>query len=161
MIRPVLRQDKMVKFPQRYQNSHGIFRNLLCSKNFRHFCGSQNWLFFSRPILGAYSTRTSPSIPPSDDLRTSPHGVLSDAQIQLISGHERNKSLEIYQHLSLGGRTGVSGGCPGAQHPMDTQRCQNHGPMRLLVLLWEFNLFAKPGTGVTEIAQPAVSISAQ
>jgi hypothetical protein len=27
---------------------------------------------------------------------------LSDAQIQLISGHERKKSLEIYQHLSLG-----------------------------------------------------------
>ena len=32
---------------------------------------------------------------------------LSDAQIQLISGHESKKSLEIYQHLSLGaGRTG-------------------------------------------------------
>jgi integrase/recombinase XerD len=28
------------------------------------------------------------------------HG-LSDAQIQLISGHESKKSLEIYQHLSL------------------------------------------------------------
>ena len=26
---------------------------------------------------------------------------LSDAQIQLISGHESKKSLEIYQHLSL------------------------------------------------------------
>ena len=26
---------------------------------------------------------------------------LSDAQIQLISGHESNKSLEVYQHLSL------------------------------------------------------------
>jgi integrase/recombinase XerD len=26
---------------------------------------------------------------------------LSDAQIQLISGHESTKSLEIYQHLSL------------------------------------------------------------
>jgi integrase/recombinase XerD len=35
-------------------------------------------------------------------LRTSPHRVLSDAQIQLISGHESKKSLEIYQHLSLG-----------------------------------------------------------
>src|SRR5258707_11814105 len=32
----------LVKFPQRYQNSHRIFRNLLCSKNFRQFCGSQN-----------------------------------------------------------------------------------------------------------------------
>ena len=27
---------------------------------------------------------------------------LSDPQIQLISGHESKKSLEIYQHLSLG-----------------------------------------------------------
>ena len=26
---------------------------------------------------------------------------LSDAQIQLISGHQSQKSLEIYQHLSL------------------------------------------------------------
>jgi integrase/recombinase XerD len=26
---------------------------------------------------------------------------LSDAQIQLISGHESRKSLEVYQHLSL------------------------------------------------------------
>ena len=28
------------------------------------------------------------------------HG-LSDAQIQLISGHESKKSLEVYQHLAL------------------------------------------------------------
>jgi hypothetical protein len=28
-------------------------------------------------------------------------GRLSDAQIQLISGHESKKSLEVYQHLSL------------------------------------------------------------
>lgn len=28
------------------------------------------------------------------------HG-LTDAQIQLISGHESKKSLEVYQHLSL------------------------------------------------------------
>ena len=26
---------------------------------------------------------------------------LSDAQIQLISGHESKKSLELYQHLAL------------------------------------------------------------
>ena len=26
---------------------------------------------------------------------------LSDAKIQLISGHESRKSLELYQHLSL------------------------------------------------------------
>jgi len=33
----------------------------------------------------------------------SPHGVYQDAQIQLISGHESKKSLdlEVYQHLSL------------------------------------------------------------
>src|SRR6476620_1210520 len=37
------------------------------------------------------------------------------------------------------GRTSVSGGCPGGQHLMDTQRCQNHGPMRVLVPLLEFN----------------------
>jgi len=42
-----------------------------------------------------------PSIPPSDDYV--PHLTgLSDARIQLISGHESKKSLEIYQHLSLG-----------------------------------------------------------
>jgi hypothetical protein len=34
----------------------------------------------------------------------------------------------------------VSGGCPGGQHLIDTQRCQNHGPVRLLVPLLEFNL---------------------
>jgi hypothetical protein len=27
--------------------------------------------------------------------------TLSDAQIQLISGHKTKKSLEVYQHLSL------------------------------------------------------------
>jgi hypothetical protein len=26
---------------------------------------------------------------------------MTDAQIQLISGHESKKSLEVYQHLSL------------------------------------------------------------
>jgi hypothetical protein len=30
-----------------------------------------------------------------------PYGGLSDAQIQLTSGHESKKSLEVYQHLSL------------------------------------------------------------
>jgi hypothetical protein len=32
---------------------------------------------------------------------------LSDAQIQLISGHESKKSLEIYQHPSLSGVQGA------------------------------------------------------
>lgn len=30
-----------------------------------------------------------------------PSKGLSDAQIQLLSGHESKKSLEVYQHLSL------------------------------------------------------------
>jgi hypothetical protein len=64
------------------------------------FCGSQNWLF-SRPILGAYSTRRSPSFRHQMITYLTSRG-LSDAQIQLISGHESKKSLEIYQHLSLG-----------------------------------------------------------
>jgi hypothetical protein len=50
-----------VKFQQRYQKSHRIFRERLYSKNFRQLCGSLNCLL---SILGAYSTRTSPSIPP-------------------------------------------------------------------------------------------------
>src|SRR6516162_3217264 len=33
----------------------------------------------------------------------------------------------------------TSGGCPGNQHLTDTQRCQNRGPVRLLVSLLEFN----------------------
>ena len=32
----------------------------------------------------------------------------------------------------------TSGGCPGNQHLTDTQRCQNRGPVRLLVSLLEF-----------------------
>jgi hypothetical protein len=40
-------------------------------------------------------------LPPSDDYVLTSRG-LSDAQIQLISGHESKKSLEIYQYLSLG-----------------------------------------------------------
>jgi hypothetical protein len=34
-------------------------------------------------------------------IRCSTTKGLSDTQIQLISGHERKKSLEVYQHLSL------------------------------------------------------------
>jgi hypothetical protein len=48
----------------------------------------------------AHSTGTSPSIPSSDDYVPHLTGSI-DAQIQLISGHESKKSLEIYQHLSL------------------------------------------------------------
>ena len=50
---------------------------------------------------------------------------LSDAQIQLISGHESKKSLEVYQHLSL---ESVDKGVPGC------------GPERgdLKRFLWDF-----------------------
>src|SRR5258706_14350126 len=37
---------------------------------------------------------------PKDEVGMHPQG-LTDSQIQLISGHESKKSLEIYQHLSL------------------------------------------------------------
>src|SRR6266403_3823179 len=37
---------------------------------------------------------------PKDEVGMHPRG-LTDSQIQLISGHESKKSLEIYQHLSL------------------------------------------------------------
>ena len=65
---------------------------------------------------------------------------LSNAQIQLISGHESKKSLEIYQHLAVGAvEQAYQEAVQGGQHLMDTQRCQNHGPVRLLVPLLEFN----------------------
>ena len=35
-----LTQSYLVKFQQRYQKSHRIFRKFLCSRNFRQFCGS-------------------------------------------------------------------------------------------------------------------------
>ena len=50
--------------------------------------------------LRHYAAAAPASVPPSDaDLLTSKG--LTDAQIQLISGHESKKSLEVYQHLSL------------------------------------------------------------
>jgi hypothetical protein len=65
---------------------------------------------------------------------------LSDAQIQLISGHESKKSLEIYQHLSLGAvEQAYQEAVQSVSILMDTQRCQNHNPLRLLVPLLEFN----------------------
>jgi hypothetical protein len=65
----------------------------------------------------------------------------SDAQIELISGHESKKSLEIYQHLSLDAvEQAYQGAVQGVSiYIMDTQRCQNHGPVRVLVPLLEFN----------------------
>jgi hypothetical protein len=65
---------------------------------------------------------------------------LSDAQIQLISGHESKKSLEIYQHLAVGAVEQafrrLSTGSASNGHPT----IQNHWPVRLLVPLLEFNL---------------------
>jgi hypothetical protein len=59
---------------------------------------------------------------------------LSDAQIQLISGHESKKSLEIYQHLSLGAvQQAYQEGCPGGsatnRHPTmpESRACETFG----------------------------------
>src|ERR1700746_2303899 len=44
------------------------------------------------------------------------------------------------QHLSLDAvEQAYQKACPGGQRLMDAQRCQNHGPVRLLVSLLEFN----------------------
>jgi len=50
-------------------------------------------------LIGSY--RSFPCVAPS--MRVTPGRMicLSDAQIQLISGHKTKKSLEVYQHLSL------------------------------------------------------------
>jgi hypothetical protein len=48
---------------QRYVKSHRILANCRSVKDFRRFRNSQDGTWFSRRILGAYSTRTSPSIP--------------------------------------------------------------------------------------------------
>jgi ABC-type multidrug transport system fused ATPase/permease subunit len=45
--------SNLVKFPQRYQKSHRIFRNLLLLKNFWQFCSTRNGDLFSPAILGA------------------------------------------------------------------------------------------------------------
>ena len=55
------------------------------------------------------------------------------------------------------GRTGVSGGCPGGQHLMGTQRCQNHGPVRLLVPLLEFNQGPKEPGEDAEPSEPPLT----
>jgi hypothetical protein len=48
------------------------------------------------------STRSLAAAPPSDaDLTYLTSKGLTDAQIQLISGHESKKNLEVYQYLSL------------------------------------------------------------
>jgi hypothetical protein len=50
------------------------------------------------------------------------------------------KSLEIYRHLSLDAvEKAYQEAVLGGQHLMDAQQCQNHGPVRLLVPLLEFN----------------------
>jgi len=46
-------EGNLVKFPQRYQKSHRIFRNLLLLKNFWRFCSTRNGDLFSPAILGA------------------------------------------------------------------------------------------------------------
>jgi hypothetical protein len=108
----------VVKFQQRYQKSHRSFRNLLCSKNFRQFCGFHNWLLFSRPFGGLIPTvfckrSSEKSYSPRMGHRTGS-----------VTGRGSNRRI---RRLSRG------------QHLMDPQRCQNHGPVRLLVPLLEFN----------------------
>jgi hypothetical protein len=76
---------------QRYAKSHRILANCRGVKDFRRFRNSQDGTWFSRRILGAYSTRTSPSIP-HQMITYLTSWSLSDAQIQLISGHESKKS---------------------------------------------------------------------
>jgi hypothetical protein len=44
-----------VKFQQRYQKSHRIFRDLLLLKNFWRFCSTRNGDLFSPAILGPQS----------------------------------------------------------------------------------------------------------
>ena len=75
---------------------------------------------------------------------------LSDAQIQLISGRESKKSLEIYQHLSLGAVEQPIRRLSRGSASKDIQRCQSHGPVRVLVPLLEFT-FIDPETGAGQM----------
>jgi hypothetical protein len=124
-------------FQQGYQNSHRILRNLLCSKNFRQFCGSRNWRMFTRPILEAYSTRTSPSISRQMITYLTSWG-LSDAQIQLISAMRAKRawksiSTSHWTRLKRPIRR-LSRGSTSKWTPNDAR---NHRPVRVLVPLWE------------------------
>src|SRR6516225_4178831 len=55
------------------------------------------------------------------------------------------------------------GGCPGSQLLTDAQRCQNQGPVRLLVSLLEFkqerNIMSKPIDPATRIGHVHLKVS--
>ena len=89
----------LVNFQRRYQNSHRIFRNLLCSRDFRQFCAPKIGSCFVSQFLGL--TQTCPSHLFRHQMITYLTWDLSDTQIQPDLCHESKKSLEIYQHLSL------------------------------------------------------------
>ena len=94
--------ENSVKFQQRYKNSHRIFHNLLCSKIFGISPAPKIDACLVGQFWGLNTFRILQARPPKS--RTLPECVssrgLSDAQIQLISGHESKKSLEIYEHTS-------------------------------------------------------------
>ncbi len=85
---------------QRYAKSHRILANCRGVKDFRRFRNSQDGTWFSRSVLGL-TQPVHPHLFRHQMLTYLTSKGLTDAQIQLISGHESKKSLEIYQHLSL------------------------------------------------------------
>ena len=85
--------ENSVKFQQRYRNSHRIFHNLLCSKIFGISPAPKIDSCLVGQFWGLNTFRILQARPPKS--RTLPECVtsrgLSDAQIQLISGHESEK----------------------------------------------------------------------
>ena len=103
----------MVLAQQRYAKSHRILANCRSVKDFGdsrtpktgpglvgQFWGLDSDRILKLALREITLPRDSdaPRRPPTHG--PSPKG-LTDAQIQLISGHESKKSLEVYQHLSL------------------------------------------------------------
>jgi len=66
-------------------------------KGFRRFRNSQDETCFSRSVLGAWFRPNPEACPPRNHTLSEclTSRGLSDAQIQLISGHESKKSLEV------------------------------------------------------------------
>jgi integrase len=113
---------------QRYAKSHRILANCRDVKDFRRFRNSQDGTWFSRLILGL-TQPVHPHLFRHQMITYLTSRGLSDAQIQLISGHESKKSLEIYQHLSLGAVEQAYQEAVQGVSVKDTQRCQSHGPV--------------------------------
>jgi hypothetical protein len=85
---------------QRYAKSHRILANCRGVKDFGRFRNSQDGTWFSRSVLGL-TQPVHPHLFHNQMLTYLTSKGHTDAQIQLISGHESKKSLEVYQHLSL------------------------------------------------------------